>query len=141
MVDLSSKIAGEMGRRSFLATGAAAGLALGAGPSRAAEADLVATLKSGKVRGQIERGVVGFKGVPYGADTGGAARFLPPRPPGPWAGVRDALAWGPNAPQVPIARYDVLESWDGGFDDAPQSEECLVLNIWTPACATTAGDR
>lgn len=122
-----------MGRRTFLATGAAVGLALGAGPgARAAEADLIATLKSGKVRGLNERGVVGFKGIPYGADTSGAARFLPPKPPTPWTGVRDTVAWGPNAPQVPIARYNVLESWDGGFDDAPQSEECLVLNVWTP---------
>ncbi len=136
MNDLTSKAHGPGGirRRTLLASGAAVtGLGLFASSgARGAEADVVATLNSGKVRGALERGVVGFKGIPYGADTGGAARFLPPRPPAPWSGVRDALAWGPNAPQVPIARYDVLESWDGGFDDAPQSEDCLVLNVWTP---------
>lgn len=132
MADLQANRAGGIGRRGLILSGAAGlGLSL-TGRAWAADADVIATLNSGKVRGALERGVVGFKGIPYGADTGGKARFLPSKPPAPWTGVRDTLAWGPNAPQVPIARYDVLESWDGGFDDAPQSEECLVLNVWTP---------
>ena len=118
-------------RRNVLLGMAATGLAACAttpGPSD----PLVARVKQGAVRGAVEREVLAFKGVPYGAPTGGAGRFMPPKPAASWSGVRDTLAWGANAPQVPIARYAVLESWDAGFDAVPQSEDCLVLNVWTP---------
>jgi para-nitrobenzyl esterase len=89
---------------------------------------------SGKLRGAVRAGLYVFKGVPYGADTGGSARFQPPRAPAPWPGVRSALAYGPVCPQVPRAGWSsdehaFLFDWDDGFP----GEDCLRLNIWTPA--------
>ena len=79
----------------------------------------VARTRHGPVRGYVEQGVSVFKGVRYGADTG-PRRFRPPLPPAPWTEVKDATAYGPASPQR--AR--------GG---EPTSEDCLFLNVWTPA--------
>ncbi len=83
---------------------------------------------SGKVQGARRRGVFAFRGVPYAAPPLGALRFAAPRPPTPWRGVRDATQPAPAAPQhrAPIMRMLVLSG-------AGLSEDCLTLNIWTPA--------
>jgi para-nitrobenzyl esterase len=86
-------------------------------------ADVVADTAAGRVRGAAVGGVNVFKGIPYGGSTGGANRFMLPPAPTPWTGVRDALAFGPSAPQDRPSRSR----------PADQSEDCLVLNVFTPA--------
>ena len=64
-----------------------------------AESAIVETA-NGNVRGEIFRGISIFRGIPYGAPTGGANRFMPPRKPEPWGGVKQATAFGASAPQI-----------------------------------------
>ncbi|HWB50415.1 MAG TPA: carboxylesterase/lipase family protein [Stellaceae bacterium] len=92
---------------------------------------------SGKIRGTAAAGIHAFKGIPYGASTGGANRFRPPQPPAAWRGVRDALAYHAKAPQSPaqVKRRAEMDGILGPLDTSPESEECLTLNIWTPGLA------
>ena len=89
---------------------------------------------AGKIRGQSADGIHAFKGIPYGAPTGGANRFLPPQPPQQWAGVRDTLAYQGHAPQLPgrPERRPELRTILGPADSTPEGEDCLTLNVWTP---------
>jgi para-nitrobenzyl esterase len=95
--------------------------------SAADAADTIATTASGRVRGVANSGVHVFKGIPYGASTGGKNRFMPPVRPTAWTGVRDALAYGPTAPQA-------LSRPPRGVP--AEGEDCLVLNVFTPALGT-----
>jgi para-nitrobenzyl esterase len=94
----------------------------------------VTDTSSGTVRGFILRGVHYFLGLPYGADTSGPNRFMPPRPPKAWTDVYPALWWGNSAPQDMEKRYahtyaSFRDHWN--YDDV--SEDCLRLNVFTPA--------
>src|SRR5579863_9126293 len=111
-------IALHSNRREFLIGATALG-ATAAGAARGAEATVVVETRFGKVRGFDTGSVKIFKGIPYGETTSGRYRFMPPVDPQKWSRVRDALQYGPTAPQSnPIA--------------AGEREDCLVLNIWTP---------
>jgi para-nitrobenzyl esterase len=118
----------SMNRRRFVQASAALLSAHGLILPRASAAEqefVTAGTAFGKIRGEKIRGVNIFKGVPYGASTTGANRFMPPRDPARWANVRDALQYGPSTPQSDPAQP--------AGNRRPESEDCLVLNVWTPA--------
>ncbi|HEV2198681.1 MAG TPA: carboxylesterase family protein [Bryobacteraceae bacterium] len=89
--------------------------------------DAIAETSYGKVRGAVSGDIKIFKGIPYGGNTGGQNRFMPPVKPGAWTGVRDALAYGPTAPQT------VGERRGAAAARPAESEDCLVLNVFTPS--------
>jgi len=95
---------------------------------------IVAETNLGSIRGVDAAGIKTFKGIPYGASTTGKNRFMPPVDPAKWAGVRDTLEFGPSAPQnepgVPVVTSDLNVA---GAGLTAEGEDCLVLNVWTPA--------
>jgi para-nitrobenzyl esterase len=85
-----------------------------------------AATAQGQVRGVTGDGVAAFKGLPYAAPPVGDLRWAPPRSPAEWTGVRDALDDGALCIQPPA-------NGDPGVGPLPMSEDCLTLNVWTPA--------
>jgi para-nitrobenzyl esterase len=93
----------------------------------------VTNTQYGKVRGFVLRGINQFLGIPYGADTSGKNRFMPPVKPEPWTDIKPTVWWGNTAPQIMEKRYSnayasFVDHWN--YDDV--SEDCLKLNVWTP---------
>ena len=101
-------------------------------PAPAEPAAPVAPTQYGEVRGTVEDGIAVFKGIRYGTDTA-STRFMAPQPPAPWTDVKDALAYGDSARQIPTGSGGGLfVSWAATPTPA-LSEDCLFLNVWTPA--------
>lgn len=104
-----------------------------------AESRPLAVTTAGPVRGFTENGVLVFKGVRYGADTA-TSRFRAPQRPEPWSEPLDASQFGASAIQIPYppgTAGGLFESW--AVDPVPpMSEDCLFLNVWTPALADGA---
>jgi para-nitrobenzyl esterase len=105
---------------------------------------LIVATDCGKVKGLETRGVISFRGIPYGGPADGPHRFMPPAKPRPWTGIRDAVQAGPRAVQSAtdkgIFASPILGPYfSGGRPDGPQitaqadSENCLVLNVLTPS--------
>jgi para-nitrobenzyl esterase len=93
----------------------------------------VANTQYGKVRGFVDGGVITFKGIPYGQNTGGENRWLPAKSPVPWKDEYPALIYGANCPQnlhnFTAIEQSFLQDWDDGW----MSEDMLKVNVWTPS--------
>ncbi|HEX3877476.1 MAG TPA: carboxylesterase family protein [Bryobacteraceae bacterium] len=109
------------------------------------EKDTTAKTTAGKIRGKVENGIYVYRGVPYGLDTA-KTRFAAPKPAETWDGVRDCFEWGPRtiqpytapAPPRPAASAQARPArprttYRMPPDLGKESEDCLHLNVWTPA--------
>ncbi|HJN43051.1 MAG: carboxylesterase family protein [Vicinamibacterales bacterium] len=122
--DIWSRRTFMRGLSGFAAAGIAGRVVPGLGPigrialaQETGPGDVVETT-AGRIRGATRAGIHIFKGVRYGASTGGPNRFMPPIAPAPWTGIHDALEFGASAPQ--------------SRPHPVKSEDCLFLNVWTP---------
>ena len=88
----------------------------------------------GLVQGYILDDVYTYLGIPYGAPTDGANRFMPPQEPASWDGIRPALFYGNDAPQSYENKWKNNSStFTDHWNYFDFSEDCLNLNVWTPA--------
>jgi para-nitrobenzyl esterase len=101
----------------ILAAGAAA---------RGASSNPEVKIDTGKIKGKSDRSVRSFLGIPYAAPPIGDLRWKPPAPAAKWKGVRNATAFGARCMQGAVFS-------DMVFRDPGISEDCLSLNVWTPA--------
>ncbi|HUZ12445.1 MAG TPA: carboxylesterase family protein [Caulobacteraceae bacterium] len=121
-----------LGGAAALAAAVAAGGALGSPLAGGATAAPLAETAYGAVSGELQDGINVFRGIPYGAPTGGGDRFMPAEPPRPWGGVRRATRFGDQCPQLPPPPITAWASWALATGE---SEDCLVLNVCTPGLA------
>jgi para-nitrobenzyl esterase len=109
--------------------------AAGLGSTTNSKIFFVADTANGKVEGIVNAGIIEFKGIPYGAPTGGRNRFMPPKAPDPWTGVREGGGYGPISPQTPAdltSQYAQMIMWDRHVGPGGMGEDMLNLNVWTP---------
>lgn len=94
--------------------------------------DPIVDTEYGKVQGVVNESgtLVSFKGIPYAAPPVGDLRWREPQPPVPWEGVRDATKFCANCVQVNNRRLPWTDEY---MIRGESSEDCLFLNIWTPA--------
>lgn len=136
---MSSDSPAAPARRQFIASAGAAGLLLMTSETFAQTSDPVVATRYGQLRGARLANCYVFRGIRYAR----AARFQAPRPPEPWTGVRDALSPGASAPQTnanppPGPPYVILAQLPRPAGakpppPLPESEDCLFLNVFTPA--------
>ena len=91
----------------------------------------IAETGQGRFQGTTRKGTQVFRGIPYALPPVGPLRFRPPEPPEAFDDVRDATETGPAAPQTNPSAGRIAAMVGGG---AESQEDCLYLNLWTPAC-------
>jgi para-nitrobenzyl esterase len=87
------------------------------------------TIDAGKLEGSRQPGLVVYKGIPFAAPPTGAQRWREPQPVTPWPGIRRAVAFAPACMQTGVSMP--------GEPPPRVSEDCLYLNVWTPARTTS----
>ncbi|MBP6729758.1 MAG: carboxylesterase family protein, partial [Microthrixaceae bacterium] len=97
----------------------------GAGGGGGAGPVLDVTIDSGPIEGKLVGSTRAFLGIPYAAAPVGDLRFRSPQPVEPWTDTRAYTEVGPGCPQSPVFVTTV-------------SEDCLTLNVWTPAAPSSA---
>lgn len=127
----------------LLATSACATAQSGNGAANASATPLAGPVETqqGLVQGAPGKlaGVTVFKGIPFAAPPVGDLRWAQPAPPAAWNGVRDGTKWGNACVQPPAPSRFPPNSATDMPDSPPMSEDCLYLNIWTPA--KSAGEK
>ena len=120
----------NLDRRTFLIrTAGTAAVTMAWARGAFATDETIVSTNCGKLRGAPGDGFVSFKGVPYAGPAAGANRFKPVAKLEPWTGVRDALNYGLPA----IQDQEPIPVPGSYTDNGPTSENCQVLNVWTPA--------
>ena len=92
-------------------------------------------VEGGAIRGAQADGVWSYLGIPYAAPPVGELRWKPTQPVKPWKDVRACVKYGPSCPQR-ISLMDV-----GLLGVGRTSEDCLYLNVWTPAASPRRARR
>jgi para-nitrobenzyl esterase len=101
--------------------------ALAYASSAFADAPKPVKTQSGMVQGTLEDGVAVYKGIPFAAPPLGDLRWRAPQAPAAWTGIRNTDNFAPACVQVPIVNKEL------GMESVATNEDCLYLNVWTPA--------
>jgi para-nitrobenzyl esterase len=120
--------AAVIGLAAMIGGATSAGASTAAPGHQSARTSLVVGTADGTLRGTTAGAMDEFLGIPYAAPPVGPLRWRPPQPAASWTGIREATAFAPHCPQPP-----------SGFGVASTSENCLYLNVFTPAGAKDAG--